>query len=161
MNGFEIVVFDTDGSRIERLRLAIRLPFLSFAFGNGPAVAKANRLDAMWLTPMQAERYGASPPFPLHRAQLLPTPLKEIEKGFPPFVVVGVAISPDDPTDPSWQLNLVVKAMAREIRDRQNDETRRIRRIGMLPDHLLLNKLREDEASAIIDRAYHEVYPAP
>ncbi len=161
MTGFEMVVFDTDEGRIERLRSGIRLPFLSFAIGNGPMVAKAERLDAMWLTPMQAERYGASPPFPLHRAQLMPTPMKEIEKGLPPFAVVGVAISPDDPTDPSWQLSLVVKAMALVIRDTQNDETRPISRVGMLPEHLLLNKLRADEASTIIERAYHEVYPRP
>jgi len=156
----EIIVFDTNPSVIRVLEASLRLPFMSFAVGTGPEVVKSKHLDAMWLTPMQAERYGAMPPFPLHAAQILVTPEVELRKGFARLVITGVAISRDDPRDPQWQLRLVVRALAKAIKEGAETRTFSVRRVGMLPESLFLHKLSVNEALPIIETAYHEYYPA-
>ena len=155
----EIVIFDTDAAVIAALQGELNLPFVRTAVGNGIQVTRSAQLDGMWLTPMQAERYGASPPFPLHEAQILVTPHGEVEKGFPEVVIVGVALSADDPTDPQWQLRLVISAMLKAISDADRLGTFHVERVGMLPEHLMLNRLPLRVAAAIIDKAYRQQYP--
>jgi hypothetical protein len=156
----EIIVFDTNPSLIRVLEASLRLPFISFAVGTGPDVVKSKNLDALWLTPMQAERYGAMPPFPLYAAQILVTPEVEVRKGFSRLVMTGVAISMDDPRDPQWQLRIVVSALARAIKQGAETRTFLVRRVGMLPEDLFLHKLSVSEASPIIEEAYRACYPA-
>jgi hypothetical protein len=137
----------------------MNLPFVRTFVGNGIEVTQSAQLDAMWLTPIQAERYGASPPFPLHEAQLFATPQMEVEKGFPKVVIVGVAISSDDPTDPRWQLRLIVSAMLNAIEIAERRGNFHVQRVGMLPEHLLLNNLTIPIAAAIIADAYRHRVP--
>jgi hypothetical protein len=160
MIGPEIIVFDTNSSVIAALESSFRLPFISFAVGTGPEVVKSNGLDAMWLTPMQAERYGAMPPFPLYAAEILVTPETEVQKGFARLVITGVAISTDDPRDPRWQLRLVVRSLAKAIKEASDTRSFAVHRVGMLPEDLFLHKLSVGEAFPIIEAAYREYYPA-
>ena len=151
----EIVVFDTDMAGLQAWQSSLRLPFMTFALGTGPQVTASRDLDAMWLTPMQAERFGAMPPFPLHVALVLATPASDVQKGFPPFIVTGVAVANDDPKDPQWQLRLVMTSLLRAIRDAcARGQT--IRRVGMLPEHLFMDRLSAEEVGAIVKAAYEK-----
>src|ERR1700759_4993898 len=93
MIDLEIVIFDTNAAWLQALRSSFRVPFVSFEIGTGPEVTRSRALDAMWLTPMPAARFGATPPFPLHLAQVIATPPSDVQDGFPRFIVTGVAIA--------------------------------------------------------------------
>ena len=152
-----IVVFDPDFTLIDQLRSHLHVPCVTFAQGNGPAITKTHELDAMWVTPMQAEQLGFKPPFPLYRAQICDMPQAQILIGLPRAIVIGVAISPADPANHEWQLELIVSAMLTEVKASWNDG-RRIEKLGITASHLLLDQVPPERAAGIIDRTYRKYF---
>ena len=152
----ELVLFDTDPTFLEGLKRSwVSLPYISYQTGYGPEVVVKAGLDAMWATPMMGvELFGAAPPFPIHQAQVLKTPAAQLRLGMPRYGVVGVATTASDPKTPEYNLRLVLSALLKAVRRFNSKQSDQIRRVGILPRHLDLQRLDLSEASHIIRELY-------
>jgi hypothetical protein len=157
MKMLEIIVFDTDTKVVNSLRHGIELPFFSVVEGNGIEATRVANLDALWLTWMQAERFGITPSLKLHEAMAFPMPVKDILRGLPRFIVAGVALAASESRAGAHQLEVIVKAMLGAVSKLSVETGIVIRRIGTVPENLLLNKLEPEEAMRIISSIYSEV----
>jgi hypothetical protein len=157
----KLVIFSTDADLIERLRSqSTRLPYLSYAVGNGPAVAKAEQLDALKVSQMDAvERYGFNPPHPALEARVLKTPAALLERGLPRYAISGVALPKDYPRNPESELELVISATLKAVKEFNAKGEDQILRVGMLPESLSLDKLPPIEVFRALDRIYGELIP--
>jgi hypothetical protein len=155
----ELVFYGSDTALLAELKaLSTNMPYVSYEIGTGTEVTARAKLDALWASLMAAvELFGLNPPFPLHEAIVLRTPKKQVEHGFPRYGVAGVAASPDDPKTPEYCLRLKVGALLRAVQDFNSEHDNQIARIGILPEDLLLQKLRPQSALGIIREAYEEV----
>lgn len=114
-------------------------------------LAKLPNLDALYLTIMAAERWGA---YPIrHAAQVLAT---QSEPGWPPFVIAGVAMANEDPRDPAFELHLIVQAVLKAARQFNSASPRQITTIGLSPEWIGLDTLDPADAGRIIRNAYDE-----
>lgn len=151
-----LVFYDTDSDFIENLRrFSTDLAFIEYQVGYGPEVTARASLDALWVSPMAGvELFRASPPFPLHRAQLLQTPTALISQGFPAYGIVGVATAPNDPETPDHMLRLVLSSLLRVVRDFNSSHADQIRRVGILPGDLGLNRIDLEVGFRIVSDVY-------
>ena len=152
----ELILFGPDRAFLNSLKPhSANLPYISYELGFGPQVAQNARLDAFWSTPMMgAELFGAAPPFPLHQAQVLRTPEPQKQKGFPRYAIVGVAVHQDDPKDPEYNLRLIMGSLLTAVKEFNFKNEDPIRRVGILPEDLELNRLTPEIAFAIIKEFY-------
>jgi hypothetical protein len=150
----EIIAFDTNPEVVRALRESIGLPYFSTVLGNGIDATRAANLDALWMTWMQAERFGATPLLEPHKASVFPTREEDTQRGFPPFIVAGVMLGPSDARDPAYQLELVVRSMLQAVEDFYVTTGTRILRIGTIPENLLLTELSPEQATLIIAAAF-------
>jgi hypothetical protein len=157
----QLVLFSTDPAFLEKLRrFSTDLPDISYETGHGPQVSKKAALDALWTTLMVGvELFGAAPPFAIHEARVLETPSAQLQLGMPRHVVVGVALSKDDPKTPEFNLRLVLSALFKAVKDFNSRSTDQIARVGILPDDLELKKLDPATAFKIVREAYEQHYP--
>jgi hypothetical protein len=155
----QLVIFSTDAELIDRLCAeSTRLPFLSFAVGDGLAVTKAERLDALKVSQMDAvERYRFNPPHPLLEARVLTTPPDLIQRGLPRYAISGVALPRDYQRNVKTELELDVSAMLKAIQGFNQRGEDQILRVGMLPDSLSLDKVAPAEAFQIVERIYSQL----
>jgi hypothetical protein len=155
----KLIIFSPDGKLIERLRAqGERLPFVSFAVGDGPTVAKTRRLDALKISQMDAvERYGFNPPHPLLEAQVLKAPSALLQRGLPRYAVSGVALPDDYQRNISSEMELVISATLKAIAKFNATSQDQILRIGMLPESLSLDKLPAAEVFGALERIYGEL----
>ncbi len=153
-----LVLFGTDLDLLEELkRASVAFPYLSCEPGYGPQVIATAGLDALWATPMVgAELFGATPPFPVHEARVLRTPVAQLQRGMPRYGVVGVATSNDDPNTPEYNLRLVLSALLKAVRDFNLEQPDQIRRVGVLPEDLDLKRIDHGKAVEIIRQVYEE-----
>jgi hypothetical protein len=156
----QLILFGTDTGILEDLkRFSTELPYVSYEGGYGPQVVAKAGLDALWATPMAGvELFGATPPFPLHEAQVLETPPTQLQRGMPKYGVVGVATSEEDPKTPEHNLRLVLSALLKAVKDFNLRNTDQIVRVGILPDHLDLLRLDPAEAFRIVREVYEQSY---
>jgi hypothetical protein len=152
----ELILFGTDNAFLNNLKAhSGNLPYISYELGIGLQIAQKARFDAFWATPMMAvELYGATPPFPLHQAQVLRTPEAQKQKGFPRYAIVGVAVHQDDPKDPKYNLRLIIESLLTGVKKFNIENEDQIRRVGILPENLELKKLKPKIAFAIIKEIY-------
>jgi len=152
----QLILFSPDSTLLEKLKPhSAALPYINYEVGYGPQVAAKAHLDAFWATLMGAvELFGAVPPFPLHQARVLRTPSAQLEKGFPRYGVVGVAVSQNDPKAPEYNLRLVVSALLKAVKDFNDQNQDQILRIGILPDDLELKRLEPKMAFQIVREVY-------
>jgi hypothetical protein len=142
---------------LEKLRAhSAGLPYVRYQLGYGPDVTAKAGLDAFWVTlTAGVELFGAAPPFPLHEARILPTPMTQLERGFPRYGIIGVAVSQDDPKSPEYNLRLVITALLTAVNDfnsrHRGDE---ILRVGILPDDLELRRLTPEVAFKMVRQVY-------
>jgi hypothetical protein len=157
-----IVLFSTDRALIERLGILCngKSP-LEIVFGTGPEVTASHKLDAFWMTWMQAERFGAEPPFAPHEARVLRVPASEREKGFPAFVVAGVLLADDDPNSAEFQLQLVLEALLTTVQRFNATNLQQIHRVGTVPENLALNLVNPSAARRIVDDIYSRICDKP
>ena len=157
-----LVIFSTDIELIERLRSqSTQLPYVSYAVGNGPTVTKTEQLDALKVSQMDAvERYGFNPPQPLFEARVLKAPTGLVERGLPKYAISGVALPGDYPRNARSELELVISAMLKAIKEFNGKGQDQILRIGLLPEQLSLEKLPPSEVFQMLERIYGEVIAA-
>jgi hypothetical protein len=132
----------------------IKLPYFSAVQGNGIEATRAAGLDALLLTWMQAERFGITPVLEPHTSKVFPTRAEDVRKGYPPFIVAGVMLTPSDSREAKRQLEIVIRAMLRAVDDFYATSGIRIHRIGTIPENLLLKDLHLTEASRIITSVF-------
>jgi hypothetical protein len=158
----ELIIFSTDAELIEKLRpQSSRLLYVSYAVGNGPAVSKSERLDALKVSQMEAvERYGFNPPHPLLEARVLKAPSALVERGLPRYAISGVALPKDYPRNPKSEMELVISAMLKAVKEFNERSEDQIFRIGMLPESLSLDKLPAAEVFGALERIDREVIGA-
>ncbi|HEX2834285.1 MAG TPA: hypothetical protein VHW00_14850 [Thermoanaerobaculia bacterium] len=120
--------------------------------GTGIEITHKYHLDALLLTLMQAERFGARPPFPRGESFVLETSAPDHDRGFPPFIVAGVSVQHQSPRDLHAEAAIFLIAALRAI-DRFNSEhSTKIFRIGVLADNLLARELGERAVIDILSR---------
>lgn len=158
----EFVIFSTDAEQIERLRSqSSHLPYVSYSVGNGPVVTKLARLDALKVSQMDAvQRYGFNPPHPLLEARVLKAPTALVERGLPRYAISGVALPEDYRRDTRSEMELVISAMLKAVRDFNAEGGDQIQRIGVLPEGLSLDKLPAPDVFETLDRIYGELVTA-
>jgi hypothetical protein len=156
--GLQLVLFSSDSALLEKLSAFSKgLPYIGFEVGQGPQVAANAHLDAFWATLMVGvELFGAVPPFPLHEAKVLRTPQSHVQRGLPKYGVVGVAVSPDDPKTPEFNLRLVLSSLFKAIKEFNARNPAQILRVGILPDDLELRKLDPAIAFRIVNEVYEQ-----
>jgi hypothetical protein len=136
MINFELVVFGTNRRALEQLAsVGTNLKYVRFVEGVGPVVARGEKLDAVLMTLMEAERFGIAPPFRDDEAVVARTPEWAISKGIAPHIVAGVQTKLKNPRDWRGELSTLLKAAFRAIRQ-FNESGGDIRRIGVLADDL-------------------------
>ena len=93
-------------------------------------------LDAMFLTLPGAERWGARPL--VHKAQILRTqPAQDTAPaGMPPYVIAGVAMAPDDPHDPAFELQLILTSTLEAVQAFNAKHSEAIKVIGFWAGNL-------------------------
>ncbi len=153
-----LILYGSDTALLQKLKLqSSQLPYISYEAGHGPQVTARARLDALWVTLMGAvELFGAAPPFPLHQACVMRTPVVQLDRGFPRYGVVGVAVSENDPKTPEFNLRLVLSALLTTVKDFNSQGRDQILRVGILPNDLDLNKLDIKEAFGIVREVYEK-----
>jgi len=156
-----LVIFSTDAEQIEKLRpQSAQLPYVGYAVGNGPMVTKAENLDALKINQMEAvERFGFNPPYPVLESRVLKTPVALLERGLPRYAISGVALPKDYPRDSLGELELVISAMLRAIKEFNDRGEDQILRVGILPERLSLDKLPPREVFQTLERIYGELIP--
>jgi hypothetical protein len=154
----QLVLFSSDSALLKKLSaFSKELPYIGFEVGQGPQVAAKAHLDAFWATLMVGvELFGAVPPFPLHEARVLRTPQTQVRRGLPKYGVVGVAVSPDDPKSPEFNLRLVLSSLLKATREFNARNPGQILRVGILPDDLELGKLDPAIAFRIVKEVYEQ-----
>ncbi|MCI0625313.1 MAG: hypothetical protein L0387_27330 [Acidobacteria bacterium] len=159
---FQIVIYSTEMERLERLRpYCNHLPYIRLVLGHGPDATEAAELDALWMTPMGANYVGLDEwvsDLQKHEAHVYAMPKNAVTKGLPRFAVVGVLLTGNDPRDPEFELGLIVSSMCRAIRNFNRSSEYKLRRIGMLPEDLWLQKLDPGVAFRIIEKTTSESY---
>ncbi len=152
----QLILFSSDSALLEKLKpFSEGLPYIGYEVGYGPSVTEKAHLDAFWATLMSGvELFGAVPPFPLHEARVLKTPPTQLQRGFPKYGVVGVAVSQDDPKTPEYNVRLVLSSLLNAIKEFNSKNADQILRIGILPDDLELKRLDPVSAFKIIAEVY-------
>jgi hypothetical protein len=154
----QLILFGTDSRLLEELKLSsAKMPYISYEVGHGPQVTERADIDAFWATPMVGtELFGANPPFPLHEAQVYKTPAAQLQRGFPRYGIVGVAISPNDPQTPEWNLRLVLTTLLKAVEAFNSKNKDQITRVGILPEDLSLKTLDPAIAFQLIRELYEQ-----
>jgi len=152
----KIWIFDNDGIRLASLEAAFadfrQASF--FKFEKLPEVLHARGLDAVYLSPPYAERWGARPIF--ERAEILRTSPADRAGGMVPFVLSGILFKPDDVREPSSRLRLFMDSALEAAASFNRENPGAIRSVGFLGQNIAFDPLRPEEVASIVRRAYEE-----
>jgi hypothetical protein len=154
----ELTIYDTNAHFLRTLQECSKdLPYIHFEVGYGPDVVVKASLDALWATPIAgAELFGASPPFPLHKAKIYETPAAQLMRGMPKYGVVGVATEEADPKTPEFNLRLVLSALLDAVEEFNSRHTEKLSRVGFLPDDLELKRISPKDAFRIVQEVFEQ-----
>ena|ERR1700759_709657 len=137
-----LIVFSADPANVSRLKSAGgQLTRVSFAQGNGVHVTQRERLDALLLTPFEAEHFGVSPPSTLGVAKVERTNNEVRAKGLPMFIVTGVLMQHARPRDWRHELHEFLRAGVAAAIEHNAHNDRRIVNIGVLAEDLQVERL--------------------
>ena len=115
-------------------------------------------LDALYLTLPAAERWN--PRLIFYQSQILKTGPGE---GWPPHIITGIAMKPDDPRagDPASELKLVIKAVLDAVESYNHKHQSTITVIGFWTRDLSIDHMDTSLAGKIIRSIYEEFYRQP
>ncbi|HVA01807.1 MAG TPA: hypothetical protein VMV34_09140 [Terriglobia bacterium] len=113
----KVQLIDANKERLNDLKHALSdLPQIGFIEVEKAAYIYPPRgLDMIFLTLVfAAEEWNAD--IKSRTAQILTTPPEKQEKGFPPLIVTGVNLTPEDPKDPLSQVRIVLESVFDAVR---------------------------------------------
>lgn len=119
-----------------------------------PDLMRLVEVDAILLTIMAAERWGARPI--THEAQVFATTTQDQDAGWPAFVIAGVAARESDPRNPEFELHLIITAVLEAVRSFNAMAEKPLRSVAFGPEWIGIRKLTPQHAAAIIRAAYDE-----
>lgn len=148
---YELVIFGANVSGMQRMVETYTYPIRVLVVeGTAPEVTRKCHLDALVLTLMQAERFGARPPFPEGESFVLRTSPYDRERGLPPFMVAGVALHLRSPRDLREEVSIFLTEAFRAITRFNHQHLTKIRRMGVLADNLRVSELEGDALMNIL-----------
>jgi hypothetical protein len=159
----QLIFFGSDSALLERLKsFSDELPYVNFEAGLGPDVVVKAQLDAFWATPMIGlELFGANPPFPIHEARVVKTPLvQRTQRGLPRYGIIGVSLADNDAKLPEYRLRLALSSLLEAVVQFNSENQEQIVRVGVLPEDFELKKLDPAVALKIIREVYERFVPA-
>jgi hypothetical protein len=153
---FAIWICDTDEMRLNRLRTSFAgyKAVKFFHLSKEPEVLYVPGLDAVYLSPPYAERWGATPTF--YRAEILKTGPEERAGGMLPYVVSGVMMRLDDDRGPLSQVQLLVESVLEAVVTFNEQNPDAIRSVGFLGRNVASDPVQADDATRIIKEAYEK-----
>lgn len=94
-------------------------------------------IDALYLPPTRAEKWG-SKPGQIHRAQTLETTPEERESGMPKYILSGIFMNPGEPNTAEHALPIIIGALLRACRESEKSSggTEVIRSVAIFGDDL-------------------------
>ncbi|MDQ1637733.1 MAG: hypothetical protein QOF62_1072 [Pyrinomonadaceae bacterium] len=112
------------------------------------------KLDALYVTFMAAERWRTELVF--YESQVLKT--RPEDEGWPPYIVTGIALKPDDPRagNPTEELKLVMNAVLDAIESYNSSNNFPIKNVGFWSESLRIPRMDVYAAGEIIRFAYEE-----
>lgn len=112
--------------------------------------------DAMFLTLPAAEHWGTRPL--VHKGQILRTQLAQETSptGMPPYVIAGIAMAPDDPHEPVFELQCIVTSALEAVQAFNAERPEAIKVVGFWAGHLLLGQLAPEQVGKIIRAAWEK-----
>ena len=116
----------------------------------GECVPCVAGLDAIWLTPPYAEKWGSKPS--LHQAQVLTTSAEEQGSGIPRYIVAGVSTTAEEAKNPLRQLQLTLRVILEEIEDFNKGNAEPIRTLGLWS--IYLRNLDPAEVASLIKKLF-------
>jgi hypothetical protein len=154
-----LLIFDSDSGVVEKLQAVFQGHSKLIARRLEPsAIARLPELDAMYLTIVAAERWH--PKLLFYESQILST--AESDR-MPPYVVVGIALKPDDPRagNSASELELVIKAVLEAVESHNRKNEIHIDTIGFWTRDLSVDRMDASAAARIIRTAYDTHYQQP
>lgn len=146
---------DPDVERTKLLQEAFRdQPQLIARAVKSPELMRLPGVDAVYLSVMAAERWGARPIS--REAQVLQTRPDDQERGLPPFVIAGVALGAEDPRDPEFGLRMIISSVLSAVRRFNETTAHTIQNVAFGPEWTGIEKLAPHRAAEIIRAAYDE-----
>jgi Domain of unknown function (DUF4279) len=138
----KLVFFATDEEYLDGLEAGLRLSLIAYMYANDREVTAKAAIDALFLTWTQAERFGVTPEPEPSQARVLPMPAEYRAKGFPKYIVAGVALPPDCSVSAEEEMRIVVKAMVEAVADFNDSRpAQEIKRVATAPENLLLDRV--------------------
>jgi hypothetical protein len=151
----QLVLFSTDADLIFTLKQRFESDrHISAVLGTGPEVAGRYNLDALWLTPMQAEYFGVTSSLPPHLAKVFAMPAERRQLGLPRLLIAGVTLLPGKTYTSARIADLCVEALANAIAEYNRSHGDLILRVGSVPENLGLNDLHNTEAFVAVRQAF-------
>jgi hypothetical protein len=121
-----------------------------------PADKLATRadLDAIFLPLPAAERWGSRPL--LHTAHILSAKRPEglPSADMPPYVITGVAMAPDDPREPAFELQLIVTSVLEAVQAFNATHPGAVQVIGFWAGNLCVDQLGPERVGKILRAVY-------
>jgi hypothetical protein len=105
---------------------------------------------------MQAERFGAAPPFPFERSFVFETPAADVEEGLPRYIVAGLETLLSEPRDWPRELRLLLSKSFQAIREFNKNGDKTIDHVGILADNLMVDRLGPEAALQILNETIVE-----
>jgi hypothetical protein len=151
----KLVIFSTDEIEVASLKARFSLANnISVVLGSGPEVSKRYQLDALWLGPMQASYFGIDQPLAPHIGQVFPMPKDKRTRGFPLWLIPGVALVPGREYSKSYLDSICARALADAIHAHNLSHSSPILRVGSIPGNLGLEDPEALEAFRAVNLAF-------
>jgi hypothetical protein len=148
----KLIFSDNDLGRVAALQRAFsgRSDLFAVHVSRRGELARVPDLDAIYLSVMGAERFGARPI--IHSAQVLNVTAEDREAGWPPYIIAGVAMKSDDPREPKFELGLIVRCVIEAVNRFNSECSAKISIIELGGSWIGLEKMSPEEAGDIIRR---------
>jgi hypothetical protein len=152
----DIIITDSNPERVARFQAVFDgHPHLKAARIRPNEFFKIPGLDAIYMSTVAAERWGAKPI--MHEAQVLPTSPEDRLENWPAHIVAGVAIKTEEKGNPKFELELIVESAMRAIHRFNSGEHEVIRTVALGAQWIALDRLDAATAARAILSTYLRV----
>lgn len=149
---------DTDVTRVLEMQRAFQgIPFLHAVNSDSNKLGANVHLDAMYLSVVAAERWGARPI--VHEAQVLNTRHEDRENNWPAYILAGVAMRPGDSRDAKDELRMIIDAVTRAVLNFNATHDCPIKSVGFVPEWTGIRRIDAREAGEIIGTTFSRLVP--
>jgi hypothetical protein len=154
----EYIFAELNKQRVAAMQTAfLKQPSLRAVCCRSGDLKDCEQLDALYVSLMAAERLGIFPQtIPVRKAEILQTRDDYRSKGWPPYIITGVAMSKDDPRDPQSELRLIIRVVTETVILFNLEHDNAIKRVGFTPEWIGLKHLDGIIAGETIVNSYEE-----